>query len=144
MRAVILVVRLAVVALKAGSDLRANANTITDFAGRDFVANANCLANDLMSYTDWHRRISPASIDCVYVGTADTASIDFDVNVTVLEWLCFELQYSARSKFTSSSLEMTNYLFLLKVTPLLLRIDHKPFEFVWVRHLGQWSWICSG
>ena len=90
-RAVVLVVRLAIAALQAGSDLRAHANTITNFAGGDFISNANCPANDLMSHTDWHRRLSPATIDRVHVGTADTTSIDFDINVTVLEWLCFEL-----------------------------------------------------
>lgn len=52
MRAVILVVRLANVALEAGSDLSAYANAITDFASRNFVTNTNCLANDLMSDAD--------------------------------------------------------------------------------------------
>ena len=91
-RAVVLVVRLAILALKAGSDLGAHANTITDFAGGDFVTHANCLANDFMSHTDWHRRLSPTAVDRVHVGTADTASIDFDINVPVLKWLCFELR----------------------------------------------------
>ena len=94
MRAVVLVVRFAVVAFKAGLDLRAHANAITDLAGGDFVTNADCLANDLMSDTDWHRRLSPAASYRVHIGTTDTASIDFNVNVTVLEWLCFELQWS--------------------------------------------------
>lgn len=144
MRAVVLVVRLAIVALKAGLDLRAHANTITDFAGGDFVPNANCLANDLMSDTDWHRRLSPAATNRVHIGTTDTASIDFDINVAVLEWLCFELQYSYWFEFRLSRLHLTNYLLLLKVTPLVLRIDHKTFELVWVRHLGRRSWIYSG
>lgn len=51
-RAVVLVVRLANVALEAGLDLSAYTDTITNFASRNLVTNPDCLANDLMSDAD--------------------------------------------------------------------------------------------
>lgn len=49
------------------------------------------LANDLMPNADWQRALAPAAVDGVDIGAADTAALDGNVNVTVLEGLELEL-----------------------------------------------------
>jgi hypothetical protein len=41
--------------------------------------------------TQWQRVVAPAAGDGMYVGAADTASVDGNVNVVVLESLELEL-----------------------------------------------------
>ena len=67
MRAVILVVRLAVLAFEASPYLRSDAHTVTYFDGRHLFADLNGLANNFMSYTERHGSIAPATIDGVHV-----------------------------------------------------------------------------
>ena len=54
--------------------------------------------------------------DGVDIRTADTARVNGNVNVTVLEWLELEL-------------------FLLEIGPVLLVLDHEALGSLWVRHL---------
>ena len=50
MRAVVLVVRLAILALQAGPDLSTDAHAVSDLDSGDFVADLDCLADNFMSY----------------------------------------------------------------------------------------------
>lgn len=143
MRAVVLIVRLANIALEAGSDLSTHAHTITHFASRHLITNPNCLTNDLVAYANWQRSLAPASIDSVYVGATDTASINLDVNVTILEWFYIELPEKSLSIDKAINLGAIIYLFLLEVAPFVLRIDHKPFELIWVRHFEDSEAQCT-
>ena len=90
-RAVIFVVRLADVALKAGADLSSHAHPIANLHSRNLVADTNGLANDLVAYDQWQGSISPSSGDGVDVRSADTAGIDLDVNIAIFKGLCLIL-----------------------------------------------------
>lgn len=66
-RAVILVVGFAHLALQTCFDLSANADAISDLYGGDLITNFDGLANDLMTNADWERAIAPAASDGVYI-----------------------------------------------------------------------------
>jgi hypothetical protein len=86
--AVVLLVGLAVVASQVGANLRANTNTVADLHLGDLGANLDNLANDLVSYAEGQRDIlSPSSSDGVDVGSADTAGINGNVDIIILELL---------------------------------------------------------
>ena len=52
MRAIILVITLALGATHAGLNLSSNTNTVSNLAGRDVLTNSDDLANDLVSNAD--------------------------------------------------------------------------------------------
>jgi hypothetical protein len=86
MRAVILIIRLALRTLHTRLNLRSNANTISWLESLDLGSNSQDLANNLVADADrCVRDLSPASGDCVDVRTADAAAFVLDVNVVVLE-----------------------------------------------------------
>ncbi len=92
MRAVVLVVALALRTLQAGPDLSTDANTVTDFAGCHSISDFYGFTNDLVADADWQRRVTPASINCMDIRTADTAALDLDIDVVFAEFLGFELR----------------------------------------------------
>ena len=94
MRAVILVIGFAKLALEAGADLSANTNAVSNFNGRHLVANFNSLANNLMTDADWKRAVAPAAIDSMDVRTANTAAFNLYVDITVFKLLRFELEWN--------------------------------------------------
>ena len=94
MRAIVLLVCLAELALQACLDLSAHTDTISNFDTSHFVANLDGLAYDLVTDADGQRAISPATVDRVDIGAADTATLDLDVNVAVFERLRFELWWA--------------------------------------------------
>lgn len=86
--AVVLLVGLAVVAREVGTDLSTNTNAVSDLDVFNLGANLDGLANDLVSYAKRERDVpAPAAIDLVDIGRADTASVDGNVNVVLLELL---------------------------------------------------------
>ena len=92
MRAIILIVRLADLALQASSNLSTDTNTVPNLNCRHFVAHLDCLANDLVTDTEGKRDISPASGYAVDITAANTTAVDLDIDVTIFEWLGFELE----------------------------------------------------
>ena len=90
--AIIFLVRLADLASEASLDLSSYANSIANFDGGDLVTNLDCLANDFVADTDWQRSFTPTAIDRVDVTSTDTACLDLDVDVTILEGLGLELR----------------------------------------------------
>lgn len=92
MRAVVLVITLAILAFQARRNLSADTNTVADLDGRHLVTDFDGFTNDLVSDTEGQWCLSPAACDAMNVGTADTAGVNLDVDVSVTEWLCFELQ----------------------------------------------------
>ena len=91
MRTVVLIIRLAKLALQAGADLGSHSNAVSNLDRGHFVADFDGLANDFMTDTDWERAVTPAAGDCVDIGAADPAAFDLDVDVAVFELLRFEL-----------------------------------------------------
>lgn len=72
--------------------MSANTNTVTNFDLGHLAADLDSFANDLMTDADWQWAVSPAPCDCMDIGAADSASINLDVNIIVLELLWLELQ----------------------------------------------------
>lgn len=62
-RAVVLVVRLAVFALQAGPDLSTHANAVSNLNGRDLVADLDGLADDFVSYAERETGLAPPTYD---------------------------------------------------------------------------------
>ena len=92
MRAVVLVVSLAELALQAGPDLRSNTNTVSDLDGCHLLADLDSLTNDFVTDADWERAIAPTASDCMDIRAADAAALDLDVDVTVFKFLGFKLR----------------------------------------------------
>ena len=91
MRAVVLVVRFADLALQAGPYLRTNTNTVSDLDGGHFVANLDGVSDDLVADAKRKACFAPTTSDGVDVATADTTCFDPDVDITLFKWLWFEL-----------------------------------------------------
>lgn len=91
MWAIVLLIGFADLAFEAGLDLSAYADTIADLDGGHLGADFDGLPNDFMADTEWQRTIAPPSGDGVDVAPTNAAGFDLDVNVTIFEWLWFEL-----------------------------------------------------
>jgi len=117
-RAVVLLVGLAVGAGQVGLNLRTDTDTVTFLDGLHVLADPDSLANDLVADAERHRSVTPAAIDGVQVRSADTAALNGDIDIAVLEGLELEL-------------------LLLEVLPFLLVFNHEASGGLWVRHL-EW------
>jgi len=63
-RTVVLIIRLAVLALQTGRDLGADAYAVTNLdTSRALVADLDSLADDFMTYAERHWGLSPATVD---------------------------------------------------------------------------------
>ena len=134
MRAVVLVIALAILAFQARRNLSANTNTVANLDGRHLVTNFDGFPNDLVSDTKGQWGFSPATGDAVDVGTANTAGVDLDVDITVTERLCLELHRDFEH-MSGLWLGVCAHLLFLEVTPLLVGFNHEPLKGVWVSHL---------
>ena len=135
MRAVVLVVRLAKLALQTGTNLSANTDTVSNLDRCYLVTDFDSFADNFMSNADWERAITPAASDGMDIRAADSAAFNFDVDVTIFELLGFELEMWSGVGQSETSDSMATHFFLLKVTPFALIIDHVALEHLWVRHL---------
>jgi hypothetical protein len=91
--AVVLLVRLAVVAGQIGTNLRTNTSAVANLELGDLGADLDDLSNDLVPYAERQRDVlSPATGDGVDVGGADTAGVNGNVNIMLLELLEGQLQ----------------------------------------------------
>ena len=91
MRAVVLIVALAVPALQTRPDLRSYADPVADFDGLDFGPDFDCLADDFVADGEGERTLTPSAVDGVHVAATDTAALDADVDVVVAEGFGGEL-----------------------------------------------------
>jgi len=106
--AVVLLVSLAVVASQVSADLGTNTDTVSDpvrllvrgvacvvtaclLDGLYVLADLNGATNNLVTDTEWERSLTPTTSDGVDIGSADTTSVNGNVNVAVLERLELEL-----------------------------------------------------
>lgn len=88
---VILLVCLAVVAGQVGLDLCTDTDSVANLDCLDVLSNLDSLADNLVANADWCWNLTPSSCNCVAVRAANTATVDGDVNVPVLERLELEL-----------------------------------------------------
>lgn len=86
--AVVLVVTLALLASKVGANLSTNTGTVANLDLGDLAADLDDLANDLMSYAERKRNVlSPPSGDGVNIRCANTAGVNCNVDIVLLELL---------------------------------------------------------
>ena len=95
MRAVVLIVILANLALQASPDLSTHANAVADLDSLNLGADFDGVADDLVANTDGKWCLAPASVDGVHIATADAAAFDLDVDIVVAELLGGELAWLA-------------------------------------------------
>jgi hypothetical protein len=91
MWAVILIVALALGTFQASPDLSTNTNSIAFLYGLNSISDSDGFSYDLMAYADWQWRITPATVDGMYVAAADATAFDLDVDIVLAELLGFEL-----------------------------------------------------
>jgi hypothetical protein len=85
--AVVLLVRLAVDTLSASSDLGTNTNSLSLLELGDLVTCPQYAADNLVSNAKRQRCLSPSSSDGVDIRAADTAGINGNINIVLLERL---------------------------------------------------------
>jgi hypothetical protein len=91
-RAVVLIVRLALGTFHARLHLSAHTNTVSWLDALHLRSNSQNLPDDLVANANWcHSQISPTSSNCVDIGTANSAAFTLDIDVVVLEDLGREL-----------------------------------------------------
>lgn len=134
MRTIVLVVRLAKLAFQTGTDLSANTDTVSNLHGCDLVADFDSLADNFMTDADWEWAVAPPAIDSMNIGAADTATLNFDINITILKLLRFKLGLCSAARRSGAGDLMAAHFFLLKLTPLALIFDHVALEGLRVRH----------
>ena len=134
-RTVVLVVRFAKLALQTGTDLGTNTNTVSNLDGCHLVADFDGLTDDFVTDADWERAIAPTTSDGMDIRAADSAALNFDVDVSIFELLWFELEIRLVIGRSEASDSIANHLFLLKVGPFALIFDHVALKHVWVRHV---------
>lgn len=91
MRAVVLVLALAEVALQTRPDFSTDTDAVSLLDERHCLADSDGLAYDLVADAEWPLEVAPAAGHCVHVGSADTAALDLNVDIMVLERLGREL-----------------------------------------------------
>ncbi len=92
MRAVVLVIRLALRAFHARLDLSANTDTVSWLESLHFWSSSQNLADDLVTNANGrNRQVSPASRDCMDIRAADAATFVLDVDIIIFEDLGGEL-----------------------------------------------------
>lgn len=91
MWAIVLVVRLALLALQASMNLSTNTDTVADLDGRHLRSDLDGLTNNFVSYADRKVHITPATSDSVNVGTTYTATFNLDIDIVLAEAFRLEL-----------------------------------------------------
>ena len=90
-RTVVFIVRFAKLALQTGTDLGTNTNTVSNLDGGHLVADFHGLTDDFVTDADWERAFAPTASDGMDIRAADSAALNFDVDITFFELLGFEL-----------------------------------------------------
>ena len=135
MGTIILIVRFAKLALQTRANLSADTHTISNLDGCDFVANLDGLADDFMTDADGEWAVAPTASDGMNIRAADAAALNLDVDVAVFKLLWFELERRLGRCWSEVKDSMAVHLFLFKIAPFALILDHIALEHVWVRHL---------
>jgi hypothetical protein len=133
--AVVLLVGFAVVAREIGTDLGTNTGAVADLDILNSRADLDDLANDLVAYAERERDIlAPAASDGVDVGSADTAGVNGNVNIVLLE--LFERKLCGKLDFATYCAASHTHVFARELAPLLDVSDSEGVGGVWVAHCG--------
>ena len=115
MRAVVLVLALAHIALQAGPHLGANADAIALLDLRHVFADLDGLADNLVADAQRTLELAPAAGDGMHIGPADAAALDLYVDIVIPKRLGLELV-------------------AVELVPGLGRVNNEALESVWVAH----------
>lgn len=100
--AVVLLVGLAVVASKIGANLGTRTDAVANLVLGDLVSDLDNAANDLVSYAKGKRDfLAPSTSDGVNIRSADTAGINSDIDVVILELLQGKLSVCQRVRWSN-------------------------------------------
>jgi hypothetical protein len=133
--AVVLLVVLALVAGQVGTNLSTNTSAISNLDASDLVANLDDLSDNLVSYAERKRDVlSPSTGDGVNIGGANTAGVDRNVNVVLLELLERKLDHVSTTN--CNRIEVSTNLLALEGAPVLDVSDGERVGGLWVRHCG--------
>jgi hypothetical protein len=119
---VVLLIRFTYVARQIGTNLGTHTGAVANLYVLDLGTDFDDLANDLVTYAKWKRDIlAPAASNCVDVRGTDTAGIDGDINIVLLELLERKLKSlsATASQWTwnkLTSLRVNSLHFLMSVT----------------------------
>ncbi len=91
MRAVILIIGFAYLAIQASPDLSSDANTVANLDRGHFITDLDGLPNDFVTHTHWQGRFSPSAGNGMYVTATNTTGLNFDVNIALVEGFWFVL-----------------------------------------------------
>jgi hypothetical protein len=134
--AVVLLVVLALVASKIGTDLGTRTSAVANLDLGDLGSDLDDAANDLVSYAEGKRNVlSPSTSDGVDIRSADTTGIDGDIDIVVLELLKGKL--IAVLVAVVYTIKCKTYLLALESAPVLDVSDSESVGSLGVRHCGR-------
>lgn len=87
MRAVVLIIGKAVLALEAGGNLRSDSNAVSNVHSRGVGALSDYVSHNLVPNTKGQRARAPTARDLVYIATTNAAGFDCNIDVAVLKRL---------------------------------------------------------
>jgi hypothetical protein len=90
--AIVLIIALALRALQTSPNLCTDADSVSNLASGNSIADLDGLSDNFMANTDGQWHFTPTSIDAVDIRTADTTAFDLDVDIVFTELLGFELK----------------------------------------------------
>jgi len=92
-RAVVLIVRLALGTVHARLYLSTDTNSVSWLDSLDLWPNTQNLTDDLVTHADGRDgQIAPASSNCVNIRAANATTFAFDIDIIIFEYLGGELQ----------------------------------------------------
>jgi hypothetical protein len=139
MHTVGLIVVLALLALQAGVQLGTQAYALPGLDQRHLGADTHGFANDLVANGQREVLVSPAAADGVYIGTADAAGLDLDLDVEIFEGLGDDLEEQltrlffapAFFQFQTQLIPGSNMRVGGRLTSLLWKVVHVSGESTW-------------
>lgn len=137
MGTVVLIIGFTDLTLETRLNLSADADTVADLTGGHFVTSFDDFADNFVAHANGQWAVAPTASDSMNVGATNTACFDLDVDIAILKWLWLELWEVSVNVFGAALLNGAHYLFLFKLRPLLLIIDHKPLKGIWIAHLYE-------
>jgi hypothetical protein len=109
--------------------------SVADLAVGDLVANLDDLSNDLVANAKREGSVTPASSDGVKIGSANTASLNGNVDIVLLELLELEfalLEVGPRRRRQSAP--CCRRIIIVMYLPLLVVVDHEALSSLGVTH----------
>jgi hypothetical protein len=107
--------------------------SVADLAVSDLVTDLDDLANNFVSNTKRERSVTPTSSDGVKIGSANTTSLNGNVDIMLFKLL--ELELTLLEVGPAGMLaSCCCYRRVIMYSPLLVVVDHEALGSLWVTH----------